>query len=203
MRVARTGSKERDVLAYVATMPPSEVAAMRQRRAVLGAAQTSAMRGSMLAGETLVDRLPAGAGVEIDEERHRRSSTRAARYCREVALEVLEAADQLGVVEPAELRHLTAERLRLGADPLTDGVADLRRQRRLERGARLRQRLDLRARPLQRGAASGQSPRVACESPPARRADPEPVAAPRRPSTWRQRPHRMNAEESEYDLPRS
>ncbi|MDX6504490.1 MAG: hypothetical protein QOE29_1615 [Gaiellaceae bacterium] len=98
------------------------------------------------ASETLVDRLPAGAD-QVDEEGQILDARRA--LCGEVALEVLETADQL-IRQAAELRHLAAERLRLGADPVPDCLAHLLRQRRLERGTGLGERLDLRARPLER-----------------------------------------------------
>ena len=78
--------------------------------------------------EPFVDAPPTG-GEEVDEEAeivYARVSLRE-----DVALQALEPAEQL-VHQPAHLGELTADRTRLARDAFLDGLADLRRQRRLE-----------------------------------------------------------------------
>ena len=68
----------------------------------------------------------------------------------QVALDALEPANDR-VQEAAHLGHLPRDGQRLGADAVADGVADACRERRLELRRGLRERLDLRPRPLERG----------------------------------------------------
>ncbi len=78
--------------------------------------------------EPFVDALPTG-GEEIDEQPEVVDARMPLRE--DVALQALEPAEQL-VHQPAHLGELTADRTSLGRDTFLDGLADLRRQRRLE-----------------------------------------------------------------------
>ena len=78
--------------------------------------------------EPFVDALPPG-GEEVDEQPEVVDARMSLRE--HVALEPLEPAEQL-VHQPAHLGELAADRAGLGGDTFLDGLADLRRQGRLE-----------------------------------------------------------------------
>ncbi len=94
-----------------------------------------------------IDAPPARAD-EVHEERevvHPRVPLR-----QELSLQALEPADRL-VEEAPDLGDVTTDGEHLGPQPLPDGRADLRRNRRLELCGGGRERLDLVARALERG----------------------------------------------------
>ena len=103
------------------------------------------------AREAVVDRLPAG-GDQVDLQ----CEVVDARVPlgEQVALDPLEPPDHL-VHQAADLGEVAADRLHLRAEALLDGVLDLARDRRLEAGGGLRQLLDLRPCPLERGVHGG------------------------------------------------
>ena len=76
----------------------------------------------------LVDASPTG-GEKIDEQPEVVDARMPLRE--DVALQALEPAEQL-VHQPTHLGELTADWASLGRDTFLDGLADLRRQRRLE-----------------------------------------------------------------------
>lgn len=78
--------------------------------------------------EPFVDAPPTG-GEEIDEQPEVVDARMPLRE--HVALETLEPPEQL-VHQPTHLGELPADRASLGCDTFLDGLADLRRQRRLE-----------------------------------------------------------------------
>ena len=78
--------------------------------------------------EPVVDALPTG-GEEVDQQPEVVDARMPLRE--DVALEALEPAKQL-VHQPTHLGELTADRASLGCDTFLDGLADFRRQRRLE-----------------------------------------------------------------------
>src|SRR5687767_6119010 len=78
--------------------------------------------------EPFVDSLPTRS-KEVDQEPEVVDARMPLRE--DVALEALEPAEQL-VHQAAHLGELTADRTSLGRDTFLDGLADLRRQRRLE-----------------------------------------------------------------------
>ena len=78
--------------------------------------------------EPFVDAPPTG-GEEVDEEAEIVDARVSLRE--DVALETLEPAEQL-VHQPAHLGELAADWTGLGGDTFLDGLADLRRQSRLE-----------------------------------------------------------------------
>ena len=89
--------------------------------------------------EPVVDRAPARVD-QVDQQAevvHPRAT-----LGEQLAFDPLEPPDRL-VGEPAHLGELAGDRLRLVADALTDGLADLAGQRGLQLGGRLRERLDL------------------------------------------------------------
>lgn len=97
--------------------------------------------------EPFVDASPA-RGQEVDEEPevvHARMPLRE-----DVALETLEPAEHL-VHQPANLGELAADGASLGRDAFLDGLADLRRQRRLELCRRGREVFETLPRSLERG----------------------------------------------------
>lgn len=86
-------------------------------------------------GEPFVDAPPTG-GEEVDEEPEVVDACMPLRE--NVALESLEPAEQL-VHQPAHLGELAADRTGFGRDTFLDGLADLRRQGRLELPRRRRE----------------------------------------------------------------
>ncbi len=107
--------------------------------------------------EPLLDAPPAG-GDELDEE----CEVVDARVPlgEEVALDALEAADQL-VHQAADLGEVARDRQDLLAKPVLHGVADACRKVRLEVGGSRGERLDLLARPFERRVDRG-GVRAAC-----------------------------------------
>ena len=173
---AGQGSRFRLVLPLVAALAG---VAQRVDRAADG--------GALDLLEPGVDALPAGRD-EVDEQGE--VVDPGVALGEQVPFESLEPADRL-VQQAADLGEVARDREHLGAQPVLDGGADLLRQRSLELGRRLRERLDLRSRTLERRlelrpARPGRTPR--------RRFAPWPARVSARPRGGDYSPRRMDSE---------